>query len=394
MGIRDLNKILKKECPSVFKTVPMSQFKGKRVAIDGYNIAYKYLSVAHSRIVSATDVSMTDVNRGTVTNTWLGMVLDFVVKMTKHNITPVFVFDGNAPVEKTDTKNKRIQTRVDRRKKITDLRDKISNSDVLDNNSELITAVRKLAKYDIKMGRDDMNAFKVILRRCGIPVFTSTGEGEKLCASLVISGWCDAVMSKDTDSLTFGAYKVITGISKEKGDFFDVIDLQEVLEGLNMSYESFVDLCILCKCDYNTNIGGIGSVKALKIIKDCKRLENCKELPQNWEDILKYDDCLRIFSPTELYDMIDGYTSYNIDTKIISSAETRDIFNDMKLIHYIPKLKDTLVKVSNGDIDDSEIKSKCREIFDDFINEEADEECEAFDEGMIYTIESSNENIE
>jgi len=34
-----------------------------------------------------------------------------------------------------------------------------------------------------------------------------------------------------------------------------------------------VDLCILCGCDYTTNIPGIGPIKAFKFIEECKTIE-------------------------------------------------------------------------------------------------------------------------
>jgi|LauGreDrversion4_2_1035121.scaffolds.fasta_scaffold468327_2 flap endonuclease-1 len=40
-----------------------------------------------------------------------------------------------------------------------------------------------------------------------------------------------------------------------------------------MSQEEFIDLCILCGCDYTTNIPGIGPIKAFKYIEECKDIE-------------------------------------------------------------------------------------------------------------------------
>ena len=35
-----------------------------------------------------------------------------------------------------------------------------------------------------------------------------------------------------------------------------------------MDMDEFIDLCILCGCDYTHNIGGIGPIKAFKFIKE------------------------------------------------------------------------------------------------------------------------------
>jgi flap endonuclease-1 len=41
-----------------------------------------------------------------------------------------------------------------------------------------------------------------------------------------------------------------------------------------MNMEEFIDLCIMCGCDYTANITGIGPVKAYNFIKDVKTIEN------------------------------------------------------------------------------------------------------------------------
>ena len=71
------------------------------------------------------------------------------------------------------------------------------------------------------------------------------------------------------DSLTFGSSILIRGMSMAKqksGIELMHIDLSKVLEGLELSQEEFIDLCILCGCDYTSTITGIGQVKAYKYI--------------------------------------------------------------------------------------------------------------------------------
>ena len=44
-----------------------------------------------------------------------------------------------------------------------------------------------------------------------------------------------------------------------------------------MTYEEFIDLCILCGCDYADSIDGVGPVTAFKLMKNHKNLENVLE---------------------------------------------------------------------------------------------------------------------
>jgi len=47
-----------------------------------------------------------------------------------------------------------------------------------------------------------------------------------------------------------------------------------MLKGLELTYDEFVDLCILCGCDYTDTIDGVGPVTAYKLIKENKTIEN------------------------------------------------------------------------------------------------------------------------
>lgn len=51
------------------------------------------------------------------------------------------------------------------------------------------------------------------------------------------------------------------------------IDLSVLLSELGLSMEQFIDLCIMCGCDYASNIRGIGAVRALSLIKQHGSIE-------------------------------------------------------------------------------------------------------------------------
>jgi flap endonuclease-1 len=46
-----------------------------------------------------------------------------------------------------------------------------------------------------------------------------------------------------------------------------------VLEGLGLTMDEFIDLCILCGCDYADSIRGIGPKRAYELIKKYHCLE-------------------------------------------------------------------------------------------------------------------------
>ena len=42
-----------------------------------------------------------------------------------------------------------------------------------------------------------------------------------------------------------------------------------------MNMDEFIDLCIMCGCDYTMTIGGIGPVKAFNLMQENRNIEAC-----------------------------------------------------------------------------------------------------------------------
>jgi len=54
-------------------------------------------------------------------------------------------------------------------------------------------------------------------------------------------------------------------------------DIAKVLEELELTMDQFIDLCILCGCDYCDSIKGIGGQTALKLIRQHGSIESIME---------------------------------------------------------------------------------------------------------------------
>ena len=99
----------------------------------------------------------------------------------------------------------------------------------------------------------------------GVPVITAPCEAEAQCAELAKKKKVYATATEDMDALTFRTPKLVRrltfsqgGGSKDKQQPILELDLETVLAGLELTYEQFVDLCILCGCDYCSTIKGVG----------------------------------------------------------------------------------------------------------------------------------------
>lgn len=114
---------------------------------------------------------------------------------------------------------------------------------------------------------------KKVLTLLGVPVVTAPGEAEAQCAKMVEQGKAFAVASEDLDTLTFKASYLLRGFNSKKEPITQ-ISYEEVIAGLEMTHEQFVDMCILCGCDYTCTIEGVGPGTAYKLIKEHGNIEN------------------------------------------------------------------------------------------------------------------------
>lgn len=124
----------------------------------------------------------------------------------------------------------------------------------------------------------------------GLPVVEALSEAESQCVTLVKAKKADAVASEDLDCLTFGAPLQLRGFTqrKDKKDPIIELELDTVLKELGLTMDEFIDLCILCGCDYTKTIDGLGPNTALKLIREHKTIEKVlEELKKSNEEKIK-----------------------------------------------------------------------------------------------------------
>jgi flap endonuclease-1 len=100
----------------------------------------------------------------------------------------------------------------------------------------------------------------------GIPVVEAPSEAEAQCSELAKGGKVFAVASEDMDTLVFSTPILLKRLTDSKHKTVE-IRIDKVLSGLELTHNQFVDLCILCGCDYCDTVPGIGPKTALKLIK-------------------------------------------------------------------------------------------------------------------------------
>jgi flap endonuclease-1 len=183
----------------------------------------------------------------------------------ENGVKPIWVFDGKPP----EMKSKELAKRKEMKEKAEDERKEAEKAGDWEK-------VKQMAGRSIRVTDAMMADAKKLVRLMGAPVVEAPCEAEAQCAELVKLGLAFATASEDMDSLTFGTHYLLRGFNSKKEPICQ-IDLKVLLEDFGMTQEEFVDLCILCGCDYTFTIQGMGPVTAFKLIKEHGNIEKVIE---------------------------------------------------------------------------------------------------------------------
>ncbi len=230
------------------------------------------------------------------------------IQLLENGIKPVWVFDGIPPEMKKDT----LKSRREHREKAEEKKqDAIDTGDM----DEVLKYAGQTIRVTPKMTQDA----KTLIGLLGLPLIEAPSEAEAQASVLAKNGVVYAVASEDMDCLCFGCPTLLRGFSN-KDEPVTEIKLDKVLEEMKISMKQFIDICILCGCDYTKSIEGIGPVKAYNFVKDYKDIEG----------VLKYVD------------------EFNLDTKKKSKyiyEIDNFLFKESRVLFEEPSVLDNTVEV-------------------------------------------------
>ena len=353
MGIKNLNNILRKNCPTVFEEIHLSQYAFKKVAIDVSLFMCKFKAICGDR--------------------WLSSFVNLVQSLRRNDIHCVFIYDNGAPDEKKNEKEERVKQREKTEQKVINLEiavDKFHNTGEIDNilielnnkirdseelkpllhkpknnigiNIKLIKEkIEKMKNYNIKISTEDFQKTRDLFDILEIPYYIAPLEAECMCADLCKKGLVDGVLSEDTDVLAYGSPVFLTKINTKNDTCVRIIHA-DILEELKLNQEQFLDLCIMCGCDYNKNIPKIGAETSFKYISKYKSIEEIERNMDLDTSILNYKRTRELFTK---------YETYNVKSILHCGSPNFD-----KVIHYmkenninvnIENLKQSLLQSNN-----------------------------------------------
>jgi flap endonuclease-1 len=268
MGIKSLTALLKTNVPNTIETQKIYQLSGKRLGVDASLFIYKSL-LSHNNLYN---------QKGEVTNHISGIFYK-TVNYLALGIEPVFIFDGKPPEEK---------------KQVLAIRNKLANDAKEKMKSASGTEYLKYEKQSLRLSEKHIQDVKHLLKLMGVSYLHIDGEAEAIGSELCRTGYLHAMVTEDMDTLAFGCPILVRKcIDKtvKMSDAISVLNLEVILQTLNINESQFLELCILCGCDYCENIPRIGYNTALQIIRTHENVDAFLDsqtkykVPENYRDL-------------------------------------------------------------------------------------------------------------
>lgn len=212
------------------------------------------------------------------------------IRFLTEGIRPVYVFDGKPP----SVKSQELVKRKEKREKA----EAALKAATEDGNVE---EQDRQSKRLVRAGQKENNDCKKLLRLMGIPVVEAPCEAEAQAAFMAKKGLVYATATEDMDALTFQTpvlLRKMTFANASKA-LIQTMNYQKALDGLELTHDEFVDLCILLGCDYCDSIKGVGPKTALKLIRQYKNMETILQnidrkkftVPEAYEPNAKRQKC-------------------------------------------------------------------------------------------------------
>ena len=286
MGISNLNKFLRNNCPEIYEDIHISEYSFKKVAIDISIYLCKFKVICGDR--------------------WLAAFVNLVTCLRKNEVHCVMIYDGGAPPEKEAERKERAAQRAKLEEKVYKYEEAIERFHLTNEvdqslidlfNKRMKSAkapprllrksedtvdmsiveaiVEKMRGQILVIGPEDFNKTKELFDILKVPYYDAPLEAETTCADLCKRGLVDAVLSEDTDVLAYASPVFLSKISTSDGTCTR-INYPAMLAALELKSSEFLDLCIMCGTDYNKNIFRVGPEKAYKNIQKYSTIEDIK----------------------------------------------------------------------------------------------------------------------
>ena len=253
------------------RPIKMEELTNQKVAIDGYNILYQFLS----SIRQADGNLLTD-SEGRVTSHLSGLFFK-LSNLVDSGIKPCIIFDGKPP---------KLKERLLEERRLKKIKAEIEWEAAISAGD--IETARTKAQQTTRLDKEMLVDSKKLLDLLGIPWFDAPSEGEAQVAYLLETKKVDYGASQDFDTILFGAKNFVRNLTLSNRRKLpkqnkwvpvtpEIVDVDLSLSNLELTREQLVDVSILMGTDFNSGIDGIGPMKGVKLVRECGNAEKALE---------------------------------------------------------------------------------------------------------------------
>jgi hypothetical protein len=227
MGIKLLNKFLRTKCSNrAIRNISFADLHGQTISVDASIYMYKCLENAcKEKTAENKEIDF-----------FLFNMQDMIDCLVKHNITPLFVFDGKPPPEKKEV--------LYQRKCIK----RQAQANFLVETDP--TLLQKWKHQSIQLTTEHIDKVKQLLQQNKIEYFESPTEADPLCVHLVQTNKAWGCLTEDMDVFGYGCPRVLRNMDLTTKQF-TYYHLENILKELNLSQEYFREILVLSGTDYN-----------------------------------------------------------------------------------------------------------------------------------------------
>jgi len=286
MGIKNLNLVIKES----MKKTTFDKLRGSIIGVDFSLFLYRFVY-----------------NKNNPVECFLRQIHLFF----RHKILPVYVIDGDAPLEKRLTLDKRAHNRQKLYNNIADLLERQSENNSPNTTSKINSEITKLERRCVVFSQKQVQDILYFFELVGLPVIRENEEADFILAKLSAANKIDYILSDDSDVLAFGAKRVLKNfcIKEEKCELYDMND---ILMSLGVPMQKFVDICILCGCDYTTKIRNMNCGRSLQLILLWGSIEEVAKNTDYVIDLTQIDRARELFGKE-----LSGLTMERISASIV-----------------------------------------------------------------------------
>jgi 5'-3' exonuclease len=293
------------------QTAHLSAFKGKTIAIDFTNQAYRFLYRSSSEY---------------------GCLLEFINlihKFQKYDIKIIFIFDGKPIVEKQYVIEQRKAYRVKLIKKLDEM------NSMGDNTVEQEKIIKHLTKKISTVNSKIIQQCKKLFDNLEIPyIHINFMEADGLFKFLLDKKLADACFTADTDVIAYGCHTVLKDLNYSK-DTMQCINFEKMLSVLGVSHKEFIYACILSGTDYNNSLKRSKFRINIELIKKYKTIpnicDNLSEINDSQPDQYKKSFPKR-FNWEKVFELFTNEIPLDIQNQIINYLDFSPQISHSRLI--------------------------------------------------------------